>query len=474
MQETKSHTVWPSPQFWKNLTERATESPDNCAFAKCPIDRAIEDVTKSSYNHQSDPQNQCPFYFQYIHEDLAPWNKHSRENQSVTFRVSRDTLQKAASRANFRIVIRKGRLYVEAFAPCFQTRAIFTIWGMLQLLKFYPDLVPDVDMFFSCGDTPRIQKNEYSETGSLPPPPIFSYCTTPTHFDIPFPDWTFWGWPEVNIMAWDTEFYSILKGANDLLWEERNPTAFWRGNTDTGTAVRKALQGCNGPQHGATIIHQDWFAERMANFKYSKLADQCKHRYKIYAEGWGWSVSLKYIMACDSPALIIDPVFNDFYSRGLIPLKHYWPLKRENLCHSIKFATEWGNNNTIAAEVIGRTGRQYIAKDLSMKHVYDYMLHLLIEYSKVLDFEPIPGDNMKELCTEAFLCQAPKEEKMFYRSSMVSEMSQEAPCFLAQREENLIYERQAKKFNITRLVSEAEDRGEGINLLRYRSDLLNT
>ncbi|MCO5574928.1 hypothetical protein L7F22_028723 [Adiantum nelumboides] len=457
-----THEVWPSSQFWHNLTmDRGRQMHNKCAYSSCPPAANPQNVAASPFKHPFDRNRQCPFYFRYLYEDLSPW-------KTGSYRVSKDMLDKGAPLANFRVVIKQGRLFVDALVPCFQTRAIFTIWGLLQLLRLYPGLVPDIDMLFGCGDTPRVLKRDFHNS---PPPPVFRYCSTPTDFDIPFPDWSFWGWPEVNLKAWEGELFGILKGENELLWEERHPTAFWKGNTDTGSALRKGLQKCNG--NGATIVHQNWFAEANAHFRNSKLAEQCRHRYKIYAEGWGWSVSLKYIMACDSPTFIIDPVFHDFFSRGLTPMKHFWPLRRDKICDSIKFGTGWGNNNTVAAEAMGRAGRQYVTRELDMKHVYDYMLHILYEYSKSLDFEPIPGDNMKEVCAEAFLCQAPEQERVLYEESMVRGASEEPPCYLPVREEQLIKSRQSQRLSVMRRVREAEDSGDGgANLLSDISGLL--
>lgn len=67
--------------------------------------------------------------------------------------------------------------------------------------------------------------------------------------------------------------------------------------------------------------------------------------YNIYAEGYAWSVSLKYIMACGSLALIIKPQYEDFFSRGLVPKENYWPISPTDLCQSIKLAVEWGNQD---------------------------------------------------------------------------------------------------------------------------------
>jgi hypothetical protein len=96
----------------------------------------------------------------------------------------------AKNYASFRVVIYKGRLYLDPYYACVQSRMMFTIWGFLQLLKRYPGMVPDVDIMFDCMDKPSINKTEHDSF----PLPLFRYCTTKDHFDIPFPDWSFWGW----------------------------------------------------------------------------------------------------------------------------------------------------------------------------------------------------------------------------------------------------------------------------------------
>ncbi|GAB4846473.1 hypothetical protein Ancab_025478 [Ancistrocladus abbreviatus] len=76
----------------------------------------------------------------------------------------------------------------------------------------------------------------------------------------------------------------------------------------------------------------------------------------------------------------------DFFTRGLIPKKNYWPVPRTDLCRSIKNAVDWGNTHPSEVEVVGREG-QHFMDSLSMGHFYDYMYHLITEYSKLLDFK---------------------------------------------------------------------------------------
>ena len=71
----------------------------------------------------------------------------------------------------------------------------------------------------------------------------------------------------------------------------------------------------------------------------------CSCRYKIYVEGNAWSVSEKYILACDSVSLLVTPRYYDFFTRNLKPRQHYWPINDKDKCRSIKFAVDWGNTH---------------------------------------------------------------------------------------------------------------------------------
>lgn len=130
----------------------------------------------------STPPERCPFVFRWIREDLAPWAETG---------ISAEDVAAAKERAAMRVVVVGGRLYVDLYYACVQSRAVFTVWGVLQLLRRYPGEVPDVDLMFDCMDRPVVER---SEVQRRPPPPLFRYSTSPRHYDIPFPDWSFWGW----------------------------------------------------------------------------------------------------------------------------------------------------------------------------------------------------------------------------------------------------------------------------------------
>ncbi|XP_074321802.1 uncharacterized protein LOC141658994 [Silene latifolia] len=152
--------------------------------------------------------------------------------------------------------------------------------------------------------------------------------------------------------------------------------------------------------------------------------------YKIYIEGWAWSVSQKYILACDSMTLLVKPVYHEFFTRGMLRFVHYWPIRDDQKCKSLKFAVEWGNNHTSEAQAIGEAGSDYIHEDLKMENVYDYMFHLLNEYAKLLRFKPEIPPNATELCPEAMACQTGGIWRNLMEESLEKSPKDGAPCTL--------------------------------------------
>lgn len=185
------HNLEPTP--WhvfplKAVDEEAQRSQAykilQCSYFSCSYRSSDSSTTEQGRSGSSSSQisaQRCPDFFRYIHDDLEPWAKTG---------ISEKHLMEAKQYAAFRMVIVSGRLYVDFYYACVQSRAMFTVWSMLQLLRRYPGMVPDVDVMFDCMDKPIVNRTEHASF----PLPLFRYCTNEDHFDIPFPDWSFWGW----------------------------------------------------------------------------------------------------------------------------------------------------------------------------------------------------------------------------------------------------------------------------------------
>ncbi|XP_058200768.1 uncharacterized protein LOC131315620 isoform X1 [Rhododendron vialii] len=402
------------------------EIPLNCSTGNetqtCPSNYPTK-KSETEINDDPSSNSTCPDYFRWIHEDLRPFK---------ATRITRDMVERAGRTAHFRVVVVKGKVYVEKYKKSIQTRDVFTLWGILQLLRRYPGRLPDLDLMFDCDDRPVIRSSDHHGPNAPAPPPLFRYCGDQKSLDIVFPDWSFWGWAEINIKPWDGILKEIREGNKRIRWMEREPFAYWKGNPFVAD-TRKNLLTCNVSEKqdwNARLFVQDWILESQQGYQKSDLASQCTYRYKIYIEGYAWSVSEKYILACDSETLLVKPKFYDFFIRSLQPVHHYWPIREDDKCRSLKFAVHWGNNHKQKAQAIGRAASDFIQEDLKMDYVYDYMFHLLNEYANLLNFKPEIPEGAVEFCSETMVCNAKGLEKKFMMESLAKGPSITNPCTL--------------------------------------------
>ncbi|KAJ6334878.1 hypothetical protein OIU76_007762 [Salix suchowensis] len=421
---------------------------------KKSLNGSMEPSRASNYPAISKPNNlsstACPEYFRWIHEDLRMWKSTG---------ISRAMVERAKDYAHFRLVILKGKMYVEMYKKSFHTRDVFTIWGISQLLRLYPGKVPDLELMFWCEDRPVILKKDYQGTNATSSPSIFQYCGHEDALGIVFPDWTFWGWAETNVRPWKILSRDLQEANKRTRWKDRVPYAYWRGNPNVA-ASRRQLMWCNVSDKydwNARLYRQDWRAESEQGYEHSKLEDQCTHRYKIYIEGRGWSVSDKYILACDSMTLFVKPEYYDFFIRSMVPLQHYWPVSARNKCRDIKFAVEWGNSHTDKAQAIGKAGSKFIQEDLKMERVYDYMFHLLTKYSELLKFKPRIPEGAAEVCSESMARPRRGLWKEFMAETQVNFPSDTLPCTMPPPYESRTLEAfNERKENVIRQVEKWE------------------
>ncbi|KAK4771407.1 hypothetical protein SAY87_031939 [Trapa incisa] len=347
---------WAVDVHWATIEKPRLEFPLNCSgggggnrtAATCP--KIYYPATFDQPGHdqvfgRSPESGACPEYFRWTHEDLKPWRDSG---------IKRDMVERAKLTSHFRIVVIGGRVYVETYKKSTQTRDLFTVWGILQLLRRYPGRIPDLELVFDCDDRPVIRNEDYSPgRNGTNPPPLFRYSGDQWTMDIVFPDWAFWGWPEINIKPWEQLREELKKGNDRTKWSERVPFAYWKGNPYVA-GTRMDLLSCNVSESydwNARLFIQDWIKESRQGYKNSGLSDQCTHR-------------------------------------------------------SIKFAVEWGNTHQLEAEAMGRAAAAFIQEQVKMEYVYDYMFHLLKEYSKLLMFEPRVPQGAVEVCSESLSCSS--------------------------------------------------------------------
>jgi hypothetical protein len=134
---------------------------------------------------------------------------------------------------------------VETYHRVFQTRDVFTQWGIAQLLARYPGRVPDLDLMFNC----EVRAADFPVPSKAPP--LFRYCKDDSTLDIVFPDWSFWG-----IRPWAPLLEEMANETHRLPWSEREPYAFWKGNPGV-SAARGDLFRCHSTRDHIKVFRQD-------------------------------------------------------------------------------------------------------------------------------------------------------------------------------------------------------------------------
>lgn len=362
----------------------------------------------------------CPVWFEYIRRDLEPWKGG----------ISRAHLAAAEGRAAFRAVVVAGRLYVEQLYKCPVSRQLYTFWGLALLLRRFPGAVPDLELLFDCTDAPLAKLTDEMRGGDAGAPPgaaaaasplpaLFGYSSMPGYLDVPFPDWSFWGGPEGAVQPWETARQVIHNSTRKSPLAKRQKHSLWKGHLGDGSPHRPAILECQKlPENAVEAEAQDEDVGRDQEHSTSHLAEHCTHRFKVYAEGATWSIGLKYALACGSVLLLLPHAHHDFYSRGLEPLRHVWPVTPGMLCNSLRFAVEYGNDHPPQSEHIGQHGKAFCFEDLSMANVYSYMLHLLTEYAALLNFTPQVPAAAREVCPEVILCLAEPWQRPILSASL--------------------------------------------------------
>lgn len=110
------------------------------------------------------------------------------------------------------------------------------------------------------------------------------------------------------------------------------------------------------------------------------------------------------------------------------------------------------------AQEIGKAGSRYIHEEMKMEYIYDYMFHLLNEYSKLLKFKPSIPPKAIELCSEAMACEAQGIWRKYMEESLETSPSDGIPCSLPPPYHPLALKGFIdKKANLTRQVEMWED-----------------
>ncbi|GKV03075.1 hypothetical protein SLEP1_g15443 [Rubroshorea leprosula] len=234
------------------------------------------------------------------------------------------------------------------------------------------------------------------------PPPLFRYYSDEGSLDIVFPDWA-----KVNIRPWTNVLKDIKEGSKRINWKDRVPYAYWKSNPYVGRARGDLMKGTvtNKKDRNACLYIMEWGRERRYRSRQSNLQDQCTHR----------QINLSYLLLIvHLPKLAL----------------HYWPIRDDTKCASLKFSVEWGNTHPDKVEFIQKATVKLFLKELKIDYGFDYMFHLLNKYAKLPKFRPEVPEGAVELCLEGMACPETRSWRKFMEESLVTSPSDTVPCTL--------------------------------------------
>ena len=111
------------------------------------------------------------------------------------------------------------------------------------------------------------------------------------------PDFNFWSWLGVS---GDFAEYRDLAAQRDAFVADKVPQAVWRGVTWTNPSVRGPLIKVSKKKSWADVAEIDWKDGK----NMMPIEDFCRYAFVVHTEGRSWSGRLKYMLQCDSVAIV--------------------------------------------------------------------------------------------------------------------------------------------------------------------------
>lgn len=93
-------------------------------------------------------------------------------------------------------------------------------------------------------------------------------------------------------------------------------------------------------------------------------------------------------------------------------------------------------------------------ENLNMDRVYDYMFHLITEYSKLQNFKPVPPNTAMEVCANSVLCLADDAKQREYLERTRAKPFPGPPCDLQPPDGNLINKWKKEKAAVFQTVED--------------------
>ena len=237
-------------------------------------------------------------------------------------------------------------------------------------------VLPNVILPFNSGDNPTQPVDQTTRGGRGIPLPVLSFCTTPVHTDILFP----------NVLEGDV----IKRNEFPKYATHRLHRAVWRGTTDAFQGWRKGrnalLQlGLEHPElldsgvsrWSAELMNQTLPDKRLLKESLTFEEQVAMYRYLIWAPGNCASVRLALQLASDAAVFKIECDETEWYYPLLKPFVHYIPLTANSTHVNLEEMMYWARHHQSEVAAIVREANSFAQLYLSPTGRDCYTLQLI-------------------------------------------------------------------------------------------------
>ena len=246
--------------------------------------------------------------------------------------------------------------------------------------------------------------------------PILSMTTSPDYADIPIPTWDDWcrvSYQHERKIFWkDFRRYPLQEEFDSVLWENKIPTAIFRGaSTGLGTDVtnnirlfyakESMLKKCD-ESDGTPYIdvgittwnlrprkHPD--SPYLDTIHIDRLGiplvqpltplEQCRYKYILHLPGHSEAYRLSLELSSGSLVLLYPCPFELWYSRWLVPWKHYVPID-PSIPDDIYKKIQWCKDHDDECRNIVQQARLFVQRYLTRESILDYLQSIIVLLSK--------------------------------------------------------------------------------------------
>ena len=203
---------------------------------------------------------------------------------------------------------------------------------------------------------------------------IFCYSTSPAYegFVIPIPDYR---------SCFDVEQY-LYKETQELCAESAAKPyevnkAFWIGTVPTDPG-RQALfrMGQRYPDRLEIFDSSD-----KEHPHFVPMLEQSKYKYLFDLRGLGWSDRTKILLQLGRPLLYIDRPYAEYFTKALIPMKHYIPIK-EDLSDLFEKMDYVEAHPEVYSDIINNV-KKIVEEYLSPEGIVNYLKEATLQYGVI-------------------------------------------------------------------------------------------